>query len=103
VDTKPLHFETAKSETPKQRETIKTVHHFGRVSESGKRVGNRGIGVFGHTKIMTHGITICDFPMRLGPFVLRTRGNDRSHREIVNPVDEVSMLNEVANPESRRN
>jgi hypothetical protein len=61
-----------------------------------ERVGNRGIGVFGHTKIMSHGITICDYPMRSGPFVLRTCGNDRSHREIVNPVDEVSMLNEIA-------
>jgi hypothetical protein len=45
---------------------------------------------------MSHGIAICDSPMRSGPFVLRTRGNDRSHREIVNPVDEVSMLNEIA-------
>jgi hypothetical protein len=45
VNTKLLHFETAKSETPKQREAIRTVHHLGRVSEPGKEsgIGNRSI------------------------------------------------------------
>jgi hypothetical protein len=34
-----------------------------------ERVGNRGIGVFGHAKVMSHGIAKCDFPTRSEPFI----------------------------------
>jgi hypothetical protein len=62
VDTKPLHFETAKSETSKRREAIRTVHQRGRVVRDSGQFRVRDIGSSGVVKHSRNEIAICNFP-----------------------------------------